>query len=131
MQPPLGEVLRQGPEDAHGARATGLGPLGGAERDGALDEQRPVAHVHPPQRQHLPWPQPGVREDGDERRIPDASAGEQYEPDRLDALGRERHDRPCPRRNRLAHDRGRVRCQPPPFARALQHTLKQHQRLAD
>ena len=87
--------------------------------------------MHPPQRQRLAWPQAGVREDGDERRIADAPAGEQHEPDRLDALGRERHDRPLPRRNRLAHDRGRVRREAAPLAGALQHALKQHQRLAD
>jgi len=63
MQPPLGEVLRQRPEDAHGARATRLGPLDGAERDGALDEQRALAHVRPPQRQRLAGAQAGVRRD--------------------------------------------------------------------
>jgi hypothetical protein len=38
MKPPLGEVLRQRPEDAHRARPTGLGSLDGAERDDALDD---------------------------------------------------------------------------------------------
>jgi hypothetical protein len=129
--PPLGEVLRQRSDEAHRAGPAGLGPLDGAERDGALDEQRALADVRPPQGQRLAGPQPGVRQDRHERRIPDAPAAEQHEPDRLDALGRERHDRARSRRNRLAHNRGGVRREPPPLAGALRDALKQYQRLAD
>jgi hypothetical protein len=89
------------------------------------------SRVRPRKRQRLAWPQPRVGEHGDERRVAHQPLTEQRVADRLDGLGRERNHRSRSTHRGLAHRRDRVRRDPAPFARPLEHALEQREALAN
>ncbi len=129
---PDGEILAEGREQRDGPRLPPvLERLDPPVAQSTLDQQRAFAHVAPFQCERLLWPQPGVREDDEQRRVAQPVLLEQPRAHQLDDRRRDRLHRGPVRLRRLARELDRVRRNASPLDRALQDALEHRHRLAD